>query len=225
MSGNSVKFGVRLGAGAVAATAPAGIAVALFAFGVAAGTTAAELAARRGVRAVAAVVLGLQAALIAAFMLYGRTVVTGDAVHDHSLGGFYVLAALGVVSMGLQTSALRQLGGRTVRTTYVTGVLTELVQHATNVCFWLRDGRARDERRSFLSGVLGLGSRRDSLDRIALLGAIWLAYTAGGVTGSFADGRIHLWSLLVPLGALLAVIAVGLVGKPEASGLRITRKP
>ena len=210
MSGNSVKFGVRAGQGSLSAAAPAGIAVLFFIAGVAIGTAAAELAARRRIRAVAASVLVIQAALIAAFMLYGRTVLQGRAVADHSLSGFYVLSALAVLSMGMQTAALRQLGGRTISTTYVTGVLTSLTQEATNLCFWLRDGGTRDERNSFLSRTLELGSREESRRSVALLGAVFLFYAGGGITGSFSDGHIRLWSLLVPISVLLAVILTDL---------------
>lgn len=210
MSGNSVKFGVRAGQGNLSAAAPAGIAVLFFVAGVALGTVAAELAARRRVRAVAASVLVIQTALIAAFMLYGRTILHGQGVAGHTLSGFYVLSALAVLSMGMQTAALRQLGGRTISTTYVTGVLTSLTQEATNYCFWLRDGRTRNEEHSFLSRTLELGSCADSRARVAQLGAVFLVYVGGGVAGSFADGHIRLWSLLVPIAALLIVIAIDL---------------
>ena len=175
--------------------------------GVAAGTVAAELAARRGVRYVAAVVLTIQALLIAAFMSYGSTLV----VRNHAVGragsGFYVLAALAVLSMGMQTAALRQLSGRTISTTYVTGVLTSLTQEATNYLFWLHDGGERDQRRSFLSRVLRLGSRADSRGRILLLAAVWLAYAGGATLGSFLDARIELWALAIPLVVLVLAIA------------------
>jgi uncharacterized membrane protein YoaK (UPF0700 family) len=206
MSGNSVKLGVRVGQGDLGAAAPAGAAVALFVVGVAIGTIAAELAARRRLRCVAAVVLAIQGCLIAAFMLYARTLVVRHHVPVRSVTGFYVLAALAIVSMGMQTAALRQLGGRTLSTTYVTGVLTSLTQEATNYLFWLSDGTRRDERHSFLSRVLELGSRDDSRDRVLLLGAVWIAYAAGGVAGSFLDARIELWALLIPLGTLVVVI-------------------
>jgi uncharacterized membrane protein YoaK (UPF0700 family) len=211
MSGNSVKFGVAAGHGNLSAAAPAGIAVVLFIAGVAIGTVAAELAARRRIRSIAAIVLTLQAALIAAFMLYGRTVLIGNQVNDRSLDGFYVLAALAVVSMGMQTAALRQLAGRTISTTYVTGVLTSLTQEAANYAFWLHDGRQRDERHSFLSRALELGSRNDSRARILLLASVWLAYAAGAVVGSFSDRQVKLWALLIPLAILLLVITRDLV--------------
>jgi uncharacterized membrane protein YoaK (UPF0700 family) len=211
MSGNSVKFGVGAGRGALHAVAPAGVAVALFVLGVAIGTVAAELAARRRLRSVAAAVLAIQAALLATFMLYGSTLLTGGRVQGRSLGGFYVLAALAVVSMGIQTSALRQLGGRTLSTTYVTGVLTSLTQEAANYAFWLRDGARRDGEHSFLGSVLGLGSRRDSRNRVLLLGAVWLAYTGGAILGSFLDSRLELWALLLPLALLVGLIALDLL--------------
>lgn len=154
--------------------------------------------------------LTFQATLIAAFMVYGSTLLRGDHVVERSLTSFYLLAALAVVSMGIQTSAMRQLAGRTVSTTYVTGVLTSLTQEATNYAFWLRDRGERDERSSFLSGVLRLGSRRDSRNRVLLLGAVWLAYAAGGVVGSLLDRHLDLWALLVPLAILGLVIAVDL---------------
>jgi uncharacterized membrane protein YoaK (UPF0700 family) len=207
MSGNSVKFGVDAGRGELDAAAPAGVAVVLFVAGVALGTVVAELTARRAIAAVAAPVLAIQAALIATFMLYGRTLLSGDRVPGRSLDGFYVLAALAILSMGMQTAALRQLGGRTIATTYVTGTLTSLAQEATNYAFWRRDGAARDERRSFLSRVLGLGSREESRNRVLLLGTVWIAYVGGGVLGSFCDRNLRLWSLLIPLALLVAIAA------------------
>jgi uncharacterized membrane protein YoaK (UPF0700 family) len=210
MSGNTVKFGVEAGRGNLGAAAPVGVAVLLFVAGVALGTVAAELAARRRVRAVAAAVLAIQAGLIASFLFYGRSVVAGGQVSDHSLSGFYVLAALGVLSMGIQTAALRQFGGQSINTTYVTGVLTALTQETTNYLFWLHDRGRRDERHSFLGRVLGLGSRQDARRRVVLLGSVFLAYAAGGIAGSFSDGRIQLWSLLAPLCILGVVIAVDL---------------
>lgn len=217
MSGNSVKLGVGVGRGTFPAVAPAGAAVLLFVLGVAVGTVVAELAARRRTRSVAAVVLALQAVLIAAFMVYGSTLLHGHHVRGRSLGGFYVLAALAVLAMGLQTSALRQLGGRTISTTYVTGVLTSFTQETTNYLFWLRDGERRDKRHSFLSGALGLGSRDDSRGRATLLGAVLLAYASGAVVGSYLDVHVELWALLVPIGILVLVIACDLVHPIVAS--------
>jgi uncharacterized membrane protein YoaK (UPF0700 family) len=210
MSGNSVRLGVDLGRGAVGAAAPAAVAVLSFVAGVAVGTVAAEVATRHAAASVAALVLAIETGLVAAFMAYGLATLHGGDVARRSLTPFYVLATLAVVAMGIQTAALRQLGGRTISTTYVTGVLTALTQEATNYVFWLRDGPRRDERRSFLGRVLGLGSRTDSRNRVLLLAAVWLAYAGGAILGGFCDEQVALWSLFVPLGVLLAVIVLDL---------------
>jgi uncharacterized membrane protein YoaK (UPF0700 family) len=207
MSGNSVKLGVSVGQGEFGAAVPAAVAVVLFVAGVAVGTITAEVGARRRVHSVGALVLAIQTALIVAFMLYGATLLAGHTIHSRTLSGFYVLAALAIMSMGMQTSALRQFAGRTISTTYVTGVLTSLTQEGTNYLFWLRDRAGRDEEHSFLSRVLGLGSRRDSRDAVRILAVVWLAYAGGGMLGSFLDSRLELWALVVPLALLLIVIA------------------
>jgi uncharacterized membrane protein YoaK (UPF0700 family) len=133
MSGNSARLGVRPGQGDLSAALPMVAAIALFVFGVAAGALATELWGRRGRHATVAVVLAAQAAMLAAFMLYGATVVRANGgVHVHSLAGFYVLLAPLVVAMGLQTTSIQKVGGRRLRTTYITSVLTDLAQQALN---------------------------------------------------------------------------------------------
>lgn len=209
MSGNTARLGVFLGHGDLPAALPMVAAVALFVVSIALGTVVGELAARRGVRSIAAVILGLQAVLLAAFMFYGSLVLHGEGVKDHSLRGFYVLAALAIFSLGLQTCALKQVAGKTVRTTYVSGVLTNMTQEAVNYLFWVRDGDRR-ERVGYMEGVLDLGSRRESLEHATLLGGIWCLYLAGAVGGSYAESICRFWSLAFPLGVLVAVILTDL---------------
>ena len=222
MSGNTARLGVFLGHGDFPAALPMVAAVTLFVLGIALGTVAGELAARRGVRSIAAVILGLQAVLLAAFMLYGSLALRGDGVNDHSLRGFYVLAALAIVSLSFQTCAIKQVAGKTVRTTYLTGVLTNMTQEAINYLFWLRDGDRR-EREGYLERVLGLGSRRESLERAALLGGIWCLYLAGAVGGSYAESLWRYWSLVFPLGVLVVAIAADLWRPIDAVEPAVTR--
>ena len=205
MSGNTARLGVFLGRADFPAALPMAAAVTLFVFGVALGTAAGELAVRRGVRSTTAVILGLQAVLVAAFMVYGSLVLHDAEIKSHSLRGFYVLAALAIVSLSFQTCALKQVAGKTVRTTYLTGVLTNMTQEAVNYLFWLRDGDRR-EREGYLDGVLGLGDRWESLGRAVLLGGIWCLYLAGAVGGSYAESLWRYGALIFPLGVLAVVI-------------------
>jgi uncharacterized membrane protein YoaK (UPF0700 family) len=210
MSGNSDKLGVFLGHGELSMALPLAIVVVLFIGGIALGTVASELAMRRGVRSIGAILLGFEAALLAVFMTYGSTLIgPGGSVSDHSPSGFYLLAALAIVAMGVQTCVLRHIAGQSVRTTYVSSVLMNLTQESINYLFWLGDGDRRDKK-SYLSDIAGFGSRRESALQVMILGGIWCFYLAGGVLGSYTDSLWRLWSLGVPLAVLALGIAADL---------------
>ncbi|MGH3003350.1 MAG: DUF1275 family protein [Gaiellaceae bacterium] len=76
--------------------------------------------------------------------------------------------------------------GSTVRTSYVSGVLTNLA----------REGTRR---------LTGRGDRKHSL---TFLFATWVAYIAGATLGSFGRKEFSLWALAIPTGALVASAAV-----------------
>jgi uncharacterized membrane protein YoaK (UPF0700 family) len=190
MSGNTAQLGVFLGGGSLDAALPLAVAPLVFVLGIAGGTAVVELAPRRA----AAAVVATEAALVATYMTYGRGVVAHESVADHSLGGFYVLATLAIVAMALQTTALTEVSGRTVRTTYVTGVLTNMAQE----------------------GVRLLVRRGGEAPRALLLASIWFSYVAGATLGAFSLHRLDLWALAIPLGVLVAVVAVE-AARPAAS--------
>lgn len=168
MTGNASKLGVALGRGDLGGAAPLALAPFLFVAGVAAGTALADAGARR-------LALGLQALLVGAYMGDGATVLRHGAAPDHS-AGFWVLATIAVLALGLQTAALTKVGGETIRTTYVSGMLTRLGQALVR-------------------------GRRDAY--VALVAAIWIAYVAGATAGSYALGAIGIWCLAFPLAALV----------------------
>lgn len=208
MSGNSARLGVFLGEARLDSALPMVAAVLLFVFGIAAGTALAETASRRGARSAMPWLLGVQVLLLAAFMGYGASVIgAGGQVPGHSGRGFYLLAALAIVSIGFQVCALQHVGGERARTTYVSGMLTRFAQELVNWLFWVRDGTHRP-RNSYLAEVLESGTRRESATRLLLFGGIWCFYLGGAVAGSFFDGRWRLWSLACPVALLVAIIAL-----------------
>lgn len=196
MSGNSAKLGAALGRADLAAAAPVAAAVGLFVLGIALGSALVELGRRRGRAGPVPLVLGSEVALLVGLVLVGELAAGGR--HPAPGGGtFYAMAALAVVAMGLQTSALQRVGGRTVRTTYVSGVLTNLARQSVAYAFGRLDrchgaGRAPDDH--------------DARRGILLLAAIWLCYAAGGTTGGFTDHLWRLWSLALPVAALAALV-------------------
>lgn len=208
MSGNSARLGVFLGTFDLHSAVPLITAVLLFVFGVALGTALAELASRRGARSAMPWLLGVQVLLLAAFMGYGASVIgAGGQVPDHSGRGFYLLAALAIVSIGFQVCALQHVGDQRARTTYVSGMLTHFAQEIVNWLFWVHDGTQRP-RGSHLSEVLGHSGRSESAARVLLFGGIWCFYLSGAIAGSLLDGRWRLWSLACPITILVAIIVI-----------------
>ena len=202
MSGNSVEMGLRLGQGDWAEALRRAVPIPLFVLGVALGAALSEAAARRGMRSTFALVLALEAALLLTFMLYGSGSLRGGAFPSTTDWTYYLPVALLVLAMGLQTATLQRVGGRTVRTTYVTGMLTNLALASVTYLFWRYDRKR---------GQVGADDKGASLQRVALLGAIWCAYALGAILGGYAELHWALRSLLFPLCALAAVIALDLL--------------
>jgi uncharacterized membrane protein YoaK (UPF0700 family) len=177
MTGNTSKLGIALGHGKLGAALPLALAPPLFAVGVAAGTLLVD--ARRPRAPLLA-----EAVLVTAFMTIGGLAGRhGDTVA--SPYPFYVLETVATLALGLQTAALTDVDGTTIRTSYVSGVLTNLTQGA------VRRLRGARERKP-----------------LALLTAILVVYLAGATAGAASLRALSLWCLALPLAVLLAAATV-----------------
>lgn len=178
MTGNTTKLGIALGDGSFSAAYPLAAAVLGFVTGVGAGTLIVD-----GGRRWAALLA--EAALIAAFMVYGATVLRHGRAPDHAGGGFYVLLTLLTVSLGVQSAALTQVNGATVRTSYISGVLTNLGQAGA---------------RRLRGGPSGQRQTR-------LLVLLCLCYLGAAAAGAFGLSHLGIWCLGAPAAVLLAAAA------------------
>lgn len=178
MTGNTTKLGIALGAGNISAAYPLGVALLCFVVGVGAGTLIAD-SGRRWAALLA------EAALVAAFMAYGATVLRHGQASDHTTGGFYVLLVLLTLALGIQSAALTQADGATVRTSYISGVLTNVGQ----------------------AGARRLYGRQPGHGRSRLLLLLCLCYLAAAAAGAFGLARIGIWCLSAPAAVLLAAAA------------------
>lgn len=203
MSGNTVRLGVFVGSGDWSLAAQRLVPIVVFTLGFAGGVALVESLRRRSTQAPAARLLGIEAILLLAFMLMGRTVLDGRGAASGSLD-YYLLAVVVVLAMGLQNAALRRIAGVPVHTTFVTGILTQLAEESVNGWYaWrdLRRGRAVGGRDD---------SARIAFRRARLHGGVWLSYLSGGVPGAFLALRWDLWALTLPLAALVVLIGVDL---------------
>jgi uncharacterized membrane protein YoaK (UPF0700 family) len=179
MTGNTSKLGIAIGTANVWAALPLAAAVALFAVGVGVGTLACDLGRRWQA------LLG-QAILMAAFTAVAASAVRHGSVADHTLEGFYVLLALATVALGVQTAALTHIDATTVRTSYISGILTQLAQ----------------------TGVRRLAGRRSENARPTLWTALCLCYLAGATLAGRGMESAGTWCLAAPVGLLVWAAAV-----------------
>lgn len=189
-SGNSVGLGVAIGAGNWTDIWRRGSAIGAFAVGVAVGTALVEMERHRSGRRSAALLAGLELILLAVALAVGQATSAGHVLPASHTGPYAVLAISLAAAMGVQTVSLRRVGGRTVRTTFVTGVVTNVAESL--VIAW---NRPRGQR------------RREMLSFSKLLSSIWLMYLAGGVAGAAAERSWSFAAFAVPM-AVTAAIAM-----------------
>lgn len=204
MSGNSIAAAVGAGEGDWATALRRAFPIPVFVAGVVSGTILGELLARRGCRPTLAVALLLEAALLVAFVFASPDHRVVEAL-DKPTAGYYLVAALPVLAMGVQSAALRRVGGTGVRTTYITGMLTNFAEELVAFLFWWRDamhGPAGGWLRLF-----GQALRQAHARKAALYLGIWTNYVAGAVVGTLVLGRAGPVTLLGPVATLAGVAA------------------
>ena len=199
MSGNTVRLGVFVGGGDWSLAAQRFVPIVVFVLGVVAGVALIEALRRRSTPAPARV-LGVEAALLLVFMLAGRAVLGSDSAPAGSWD-YYLLGSVAVLAMALQNVALRRVAGVPIHTTFVTGMLTYVGEEFVHGWY-----ARRDLRRT------GAAPHHDDAARVAFRrarfhGGVWISYLAGGVIGAFIALHWDLWSLTLPLGALVVLIA------------------
>jgi len=140
----------------------------------------------------------LEAALLAAFATLSYVIDTRNPrFHD-------VQAMLLCFAMGLQNSLVTRLSGAIVRTTHLTGVVTDLAIESAR---WFRHWRGRLGARTQLRLVVGgVSSDEPQAPRTYLLITIVASFVGGSALGALLVARLGQAALLVPT-VLLVVMA------------------
>ncbi len=183
---SSVTDHLILGDFALAATAAA--AVTAFLLGAMTCAVMVHIARRRDLTSEYALPLLLEALLILAFGLTGARLTQSRALL------LPVTVALLSFLMGLQNAMVTKLSERVIRTTHMTGIVTDLGIELGKLVYWNR-------RRDVVPPVLA------DRERIRVLGGLLLAFTVGGVTGAFGFKHIG-YGFSVPIAVVLAVLAL-----------------
>jgi uncharacterized membrane protein YoaK (UPF0700 family) len=185
MSGNSVAMGAAVGTGEGGEVFRRGAAIALFAIGIALGSALAEIRREHGRRHPTVAVLGLESGLLVVFIVFGIR----EQMPSPDEPRFYVMLALPTVAMGLQSATLRRIGRLRVRTTYISGVLTSLVERLVRKI--IRGGHDHD-----------FGVR--------VYASVWAGYLLGAVMGGIGYAQAGAWGMILPIAGLLAAMGFDL---------------
>jgi uncharacterized membrane protein YoaK (UPF0700 family) len=150
-----------------------------------------------GARSYAVALFGEGALLLSFTILSRLTLATHPRINDYE-------AAILCAAMGMQNSLVTRLSGAVVRTTHLTGVVTDVGIEAAR---WFRWWRGQMSSR--LRVKLAVGKKppeRPSVPKIALLCTIAGAFSAGAMMGAIAGVAMKHAAMLIPS---LAVIACG----------------
>jgi uncharacterized membrane protein YoaK (UPF0700 family) len=119
------------------------------------------------------------------------------------------------VAMGLQNSLVTRLSGAVVRTTHLTGVVTDLGIEAAR---WFRFWRSRIAARAHVRLVAGRAPRTSPVrDRSVLLLTIFAAFLLGSIGGIIAGLDLGAAALALPIALLAVAVIVAFFTRIERS--------
>jgi uncharacterized membrane protein YoaK (UPF0700 family) len=179
-----------------------------FLFGLVLGAFIYEGQARHKIKVPFPPAIGLEALLIAIFIAAGIGTGFKADIPPQPAGKFFLMVALLAISMGLQNVVIRKIGGITVYTTFVTGLLVNFAENLALYLFWLRDRTHRRIRGRILK-VLRISPRTVPFQRAALTLGLWTTYLTGAICGGFSIQRWALLGMILPLLVLCSLALYG----------------
>lgn len=182
MSGNTVAMMVHVASGNWPETWRHIQPIVIFFAGVCAGIALTDLLVARRITRTFSIVAGVELVLLVMFFVLARPAQQWMVVWLAS-------------AMGIQNAMLRRVGHHNVRTTFITGMLTNTAQ-------------------GLIETIRALGSRSgeagEKFADFALYGGIWLSFACGGIFAALIALQHGVQALLLPMSGLALLIAYDL---------------
>lgn len=147
-----------------------------------------NFARRKAMASEYALPLLLESVLILCFGLLGARLATFEGL----LLPFTVVLLCFI--MGLQNAVVTKLSGAVIRTTHMTGIVTDLGIELGKLLYWNADRSAANPVRA-------------DRDRMKVLGGLFLAFLLGGISGAFGFKAFG-YGFTIPVAVLLAVVSL-----------------
>lgn len=164
-----------------------------------------ETARRRGLRSKYLLPITCEAALLALFAV-GQITGNPEAIR---LAPPLWMVGVAALAMGLQNGAITHISGEVVRTTHVTGVVTDLGLQGVAYLFWCWDRRPGSRPRR-TARVIRASSRHPTFLRVLLLGSILVSFIFGAAAAALLDHHDPTAVMLPPVAFLLFLVGVDL---------------
>lgn len=157
---------------------------------------------RRGSESIYVLPTMVEAGLLAAFAV-------GLELHEpgrqaSSFAGWW-LAGVASTAMGLQNATITRISSGVVRTTHLTGVLTDLGSETIQFLYWLAD-RTRTKTSPTPVALAQAARSSPAARRLALLVSIIGSFVLGAGLGTFAFDHFPSWSMIPPVLFLLWIV-------------------
>lgn len=166
-----------------------------------------ELGRRRGWDSIYVLPMTLQALLLTLFMISLRLVPADEETRERALVWVSGIASF---AMGLQNATITRISSGVVRTTHVTGVLTDLGLELVQFWWWWHERDPRSIPRDIRSRVLH-ASAQPVTRRLALLASIMGSFALGAGLGTLAYDYGRTYAMAPPVAFLLVIVVIDCV--------------
>ena len=201
MTGNSTNFGRSLAEASWSEVAFYGGILVAFFTGAAVSAALTEGGRQLGHRSNYILPLGVEALLLGAMMLLYKYARNNVFEIDT------VMPAIGAFAMGIQNATITKISGSVVRTTHVTGVMTDLGLEGTQYLLWCWR-QARGFSLSRTRRILRVSQRHPTAQRLLVLYAIYLSFVGGVIGATLVFPRTGAWALIAPIVFLAYLVSV-----------------
>ncbi|HEY7119815.1 MAG TPA: DUF1275 family protein [Tepidisphaeraceae bacterium] len=203
MTGTTTWFGQAIAVADWKAALFLGFVVAAFFAGAMLSALMTEGARRRGIRSKYILPLLVEAFLLMVFAL------GVEFVHFRPLldprGVMWWMVGAASMAMGLQNATITRISGNVVRTTHLTGVITDLGLEGVQYLFWWRD-KVRSRHWSRNGRLFRVSRRHPSVLRLALLASIFGSFLLGAAIGTALYMRWPNFAMILPVLFLLFIV-------------------
>jgi uncharacterized membrane protein YoaK (UPF0700 family) len=204
MTGNTTVFSSALGAGQWNKAGVYGSILASFLGGSALAGLMTEGARRRGWTAKFVLPIAVETILLSILGVWLARCYPGSRYSEPGL----IFACLGAFTMGLQNATVTHISGAEVRTTHVTGVITDLGLEGVQFLLWWRDKLRFQKNPTRVGRTFRLTSRHPTFLRLLLLASILGSFGFGAIAGTVLIKNIPRLAMLAPVLFLLWIIFV-----------------